>query len=240
MNNQLENILTRSAKEELEKHLSEEKDIILNDAYKNASSSETQVQEISLRDILDAKDRKRNKDFQLKNSTYKRKRITALITMSGVLYTIIGFLLYLYQNVKFDIADNLGLIVASIGILITFMAFFFNQMYLLKGKRSFEDKINNKYLSESDFSIVERWTVIEKLTRELIEKESNETPKSFNQILSYLKNDKVFSEQEQLELTKLLSLRNNILHENINISNSKRKEYIEMADNLINKLEKEK
>ena len=164
--------------------------------------------------------------------------MTTLLAMSGVFYTIIGFLFYLYQNSKFDLENNLGLIIAVIGILVTFMAFFYSQMYLLKSKIDYELNDNEKYSTDSEFSIVERWAIIEKLLRDLIEKESNEKPKSFNQILSYLDKNKSFSDKEKLELRELLRLRNNILHESTSIPNSKIKEYVELADELINKLEK--
>lgn len=239
MNNKFENILTKSAKEELEKYLTEEKERILREASERASSLDFNVQEIALRDILEAIGQKEYKKTQIKKSDYRRKRMTMLLAMSGVLYSLIGILMYLYQNSKFDIKDDLGLILAAVGILVTFMAFFYNQLYMLKGKRDIERGEKDSYSSESDFSIVERWTVIEKLTRDIIEKESNEKPKSFNQILDYLRNDKSFSEKDHLELRELLMLRNKILHESINISNSKRKEYLNTADNLISKLEKE-
>ncbi|WP_218597755.1 hypothetical protein [Polaribacter sp. NJDZ03] len=239
MNNKFENILTKSAKEELEKYLIEEKERILSKAYEKASNVDDNVKEIALRDILEAKDQKEYLQKHINKSESKRKRIVRLLTMSGVLYSIIGILIYLYQNTKLDIRDNLGLIVTAVGILVTFMAFFYNQLYMLKEKNKIERGEINSYSTESDFSIVERWTVIEKLTREIIEKQSNEKPKSFNQILEYLKNNKSLTEKEHLELRELLILRNKILHESINISKTKRKEYLNLADNLIDKLEKQ-
>lgn len=89
-------------------------------------------------------------------------------------------------------------------------------------------------------SIVERWTTIESLTRSIIEKETNENPKSFNQIFDYLTTRNIFDESEFKDFRELLMMRNKILHESISLSDSKRKDLIITADRLIDRLEKEK
>lgn len=235
-----ENILTKSAKEELETYLAQEKERILNEAYQKATQTREDIEEISLRDILEATDKSRYEADRQKKSEYRRKRMSMMLALSGVMYALIGIIMYLYQNSKFDIQQDLGLLIAAVGILVTFMAFFYNQLNFLKSKRDYEKRNQSDYRSLTDFSIVERWSAIEKLTRQIIEKETSENPKSFNQILKYLDSRKMFTESEYHDFRNLLMTRNKILHESINMSDSKRNELIEVADKLIDKLEKEK
>lgn len=235
-----EYILTKSAKEELETYLAQEKERILNEAYQKASVTLENIEEISLRDILEATDKSRYEVDKLKKTEYRRKRMSMLLALSGVMYALVGILMYLYQNSKFDIQQDLGLLIAAVGILVTFMAFFYNQLSLIRSRRELVKRSQSDYSSLTDFSIVERWSAIEKLTRQIIEKETSENPKSFNQILKYLDSRKMFSESEYHDFRNLLMTRNKILHESINISDSKRKDLIELADQLIDKLEKEK
>lgn len=235
-----EQLLTKSAKEELENYLAQERERILQDAFQIASKNVSESQEISLRDILEATDKSKYEAQKKKNIDYRRKRMTMLLAMSGVLYALIGILFYLYQNTKFSIENDFGLIIAAVGILVTFMAFFFNQMYLLKAKRRDSDLERSSFSSLSDMSIVERWTTIESLTRSIIEKETNENPKSFSQIFDYLTTRNIFNESEFKDFRELLMMRNKILHESISLNDSKRKNLIITADRLIDRLEKEK
>lgn len=235
-----ENILTKSAKDELEAYLAQEKERVLSEAYQKASHMRENIEEISLRDILEATDKSKYEVEELKKNEFRRKRMSMLLTLSGVMYTLIGVLIYLYQNLKFDIQQDLGLLIAAVGVFVTFMAFFYNQLSLLRTRRESVKRRESDYSSVTDFSIVERWSAIEKLTRQIIERETSENPKSFNQILKYLDSRKLFSESEYRDFRHLLMTRNKILHESTNLSDSKKKELIELADQLIDKLEKEK
>ena len=71
--NKKENILTKSAKEELETYLAQEKERILNEAYQKATQTREDIEEISLRDILEATDRTRYEADRQKKSEYRRK-----------------------------------------------------------------------------------------------------------------------------------------------------------------------
>lgn len=235
-----EQLLTKSAKEELESYLAQERERILDDAFHIASKNVGESQEISLRDILEATDKSKYEAQKKKNIEYRRKRMSMLLAMSGVLYALIGILFYLYQNTKFSVENDFGLIIAAVGILVTFMAFFYNQLYLLKSRRTESDIERNNFSSLSDMSIVERWTTIESLTRNIIEKETNENPKSFNQIFDYLTTRNIFNESEFKDFRELLMMRNKISHESISLSDTKRKDLIITADRLIDRLEKEK
>jgi CRISPR/Cas system CMR-associated protein Cmr5 small subunit len=239
MNNK-EKILTKSAKDELETFLANERERILNEAYEKALRSNNNVEEISLRDILEATDNSRYEGEKIKILEYRRKRMSMMLALSGVMYALIGILFYIYQNSKFDIEKDFGLLIAAMGILVTFLAFFYNQLGILRLKRESVQRESSEFSSSSDYLIVERWSVIEKLTRQIIEKETSEIPKSFSQILNYLDSRKMFSESEYKDFRYLLTTRNNILHESAKLSDSKRKELIETADKLIDKLEKEK
>jgi hypothetical protein len=93
---------------------------------------------------------------------------------------------------------------------------------------------------KSNISIVERWTTIESITRQIIEKETKESPQSFNQIINYLNSKNLFSVSEYKNFEELSMARNQIIHASASLSESQSKDLINIADNLIDKLEKTK
>ena len=58
-----------------------------------------------------------------------------------------------------------------------------------------------------------------------------------NQVIRYLTENFTASEKEYMTIRELLQARNRILHEGYNLSDTEKKQYIEIADNLIDKLE---
>ena len=87
------NKLTEAAREALDNSIEEFKDIILEMAYKNASI-ENSNSEISLQDILKAKQR-----ILLSNNTfiyreYRKRRLALLITIAGFVYALGGIFIY--------------------------------------------------------------------------------------------------------------------------------------------------
>src|SRR5690606_7229226 len=110
------------------------------------------------------------------------KRLVLMLSMSGSLYAVLGIVFYLYQNNNFDIKNDLGLIVALLGILITIVSFYYNLL------------INNKVINQKDqtkliyneFEVVRRWQTIEKMASALMEKDGNTLEKSNS--ISYLLN----------------------------------------------------
>lgn len=233
--------LTPSAKEVLDELIEGYRDSLIEKAYALASERDTANREISLRDILEAqqpieKSIKTRKDYL----EYKRRRWTILISFSGAIYATAGLLLYLYQNKKFSIETDLGLIIAVIGIMITVLTFLYGQLFSMRQQSSKSISIKNNYTNIDNYDIVKRWQLIEQLTTSIMKSNNigDSKTNTVNQVIRYLTENFTSSEKEYMAIRELLQARNKILHEGYNLSDAEKRQYIEVADSLIDKLEK--
>jgi len=233
--------LTPSAKDALSELTLTYRNSVVEKAYRIAQEKNTANKEISLRDILEAqqpfeKSIRSQGDYQ----NYKRKRSTLLISFSGVIYASGGLLLYLYQNKKFSIDTDLGLIIAIIGITITAVFFLYGQLSSIRYLSS-KKMLNEKdYSNVDNFEIVKRWQIIEQLTTSIMTSNNigDSKSNSVNQVIRYLTENFTNSNEEYLSIRELLQVRNKILHEGYSLTGSENQRYIQIADNLIDKLEK--
>lgn len=233
--------LTPSAKEAINELTEGYRDSLIEKAYIIAKERDTANKEISLRDILEAQqpiERTIKKETDYRD--YKRKRWTILISFSGAVYAIGGLLLYLYQNKKFSIETDLGLVIAIIGVMITVLAFLYGQLFSMRQYYSKKNLIEKDFSNIDNYDIVKRWQIIEKLTTSIMKSNniSDSKSNSVNQVIRYLTENFSSSEKEYMTIRELLQARNKILHEGYNLSDAEKRQYIEIADNLIDKLEK--
>jgi hypothetical protein len=231
--------LTPSAKEALSDTMIELQEMLLNKANSIAQKGQTAGKEISLRDILEAKDNLFKAKIEKEKSDYRRKRLMTLISLTGALYSIVGIFVYLYQNQNFAIEKNLGLIIAFTGIVTIFIGFAYTQLLSRRQEEKQKDIDSDFKTSDNDFEIIKRWQIIEKLGSNLMRQKGysvNES-KSIHDILKFLsielKSDKLY-----MEMRELLSIRNKILHENYDLGRHEKQNYIDKADNIIELLEK--
>ena len=239
MDNRIYSKLTESAKTALDETVKEVADKIVEKAYKNASFNSTADKEISLRDIIEAKEDILYKKNEIRTVDSKKKRLTLMLSMTGAVYAVVGILLYLYQNKSFDMTKDLGLIVAALGILISIIAFYYTQLLT---KRKVELIKDNTVIERetSDFEIVRRWQVIEKLGTDLMLKEgfSDKRAKSINFIFDYL-SEKLSNTLNEVKLKKILLARNQIVHNGITMSKEEVEKILKTADEIIDELEKQ-
>lgn len=164
-----------------------------------------------------------------------------LISFSGAIYATAGILIYLFQNKKFSIQTDLGLIIAVVGILLTLVAFLYGQFLF---KRQFIPHISagNPYSNIDNYDIVKRWQIIEQLTIAIMKAKnvSDSKSNSVNQVIRYLIDNFTVSEKEFIAIRELLQTRNRILHEGYNLSDGEKRKFVEIANNLIDKLERAK
>ena len=232
------NKLTPAAKEALDELSQEYYNGLLEKAFKIAQRRQTVDREISLRDIIEAQDRELKGKSNIEGYQDRKKRWSTLISLSGATYAAAGITIYLWQNNKFNIEQDLGLIIAIVGILITLVGYFYAQI-LPKRMISIGNYKESEVAvtSDSDLDLVKRWQIIERLASEKL---SDKDKHSFRSILQYLSENYTSSDNEMMKLKQLLDLRNRILHESYGLSKHERTEYLEFADNLIDKLEKTK
>jgi hypothetical protein len=232
--------LTDSPKTALEETTREVTELIIDKAYQNAKQKNIADKEISLRDIIEAKEAILYKKLDLNKQESRKKRMMLLLSMTGAVYSVFGILFYLYQNKSFDTTKDLGLIIAALGILISIMAFYYSQ---LVSKRKVELIKDNSIIERdnSEFEIVRRWQTIEKIGSDLMLKEgiSDNRAKSFNFIISYL-SEKLSDNSKKNELRKLLMARNQVVHSGNTLTKFEIEEMIKIADGIIDELEKKK
>ena len=233
--------LTPSAKEALNELTEDFKNILIEKAYTIATERNTANREISLRDILEAQQPSQQTIEKQKYFDYRRKRWTMLISFSGAIYAIAGILLYLFQNKKFSIENDLGLVIAIIGVLLTLLAFLYGQLLSNRQYLSSQKSIN-QFTEIDSYDIVKRWQIIEQLTVSIMKEKniSDSKSNSVNQVIKYLTDNFTNSETEYLNIKQLLQSRNKILHEGYNLNDTEKKKYVEIADTLIEKLENAK
>lgn len=238
MDNTIYNKLTDSAKIALEETSNEVLEMILEKAYQNANLKNTADKEISLRDIIEAKEEILFKRKELSKLESRKKRMTLTLSMTGALYSIIGILFYLYQNKTFDTKKDLGLIIAALGILISIIAFYYSQLLSRRKVEMIKDN-NITEKDNSEFEIVRRWQTIEKLGTEIMLKDgiSDNKARSFNYILNYL-SENLLDKSKTYNLKKLLMARNQVVHTESNLTKSEIEEMIKAADEIIDELEK--
>lgn len=237
MDKNIYNKLTDSAKSTLEETVQEIADMLLEKAYQNATVKNTADREISLRDIIEAKEEILYKKNQIEKLGYKSKRLGMLMSMSGAAYAVFGIIFYLFQNMTFDSTKDLGLIIAALGILISIISFYF---VLLLTRRKMELIKDTTVIEKdnSEFEIVRRWQTIEKLGTELMLKEgiSDNRAKSFSFILSFL-SERLLSKPKIESLRKLLMIRNQVVHSDVKLTKVEIEEMIRAADEIIDELE---
>ncbi|MFD2904665.1 hypothetical protein [Sphingobacterium anhuiense] len=233
-----ENKLTPSAKEALKETMTELEDLMICKANSIAQIGQTADREISLRDILEAKESLFKAKLDRDKADDRRKKLMTITSLTGALYALIGIFIYLYQNQEFILEKNLGLIISFTGIVTVFVGFAYNQFINRRQEQIQIDKEVALKSYSNDFEIIKRWQIIEKLASALMSKKGytlNES-RSINDILKFLSLE-LKSDELYLETRELLSVRNRILHEGYELGKNEKQTYIDNANKIIELLE---
>lgn len=229
--------LTESARKALFETQEEFTEMIIDKAYQYAKQKNTADQEISLSDIIEAKEEILYKRLYSNKQESKKKRMMLMLSLTGAIYAVFGILFYLFQNMSFDITNDLGLLIAALGILISIVAFIYSQLLYRRKVESFGDNAIIKH-DNAEFEIVRRWQIIEKLGRDLMLQDgiSDDRAQSINSIIKYLSN-KLSDNSKTDQLRELLMTRNRIVHSGDTMSKAEIEKMITIADEIIDELE---
>lgn len=231
--------LTPSAKDAINELTEEFRKSLIERAFLIAEERETAEKEISLRDVLEAKQPAKSSPQKAEIFRFRKKRYAMLISFSGAIYAVAGIVIYMIQNKKFSIVNDLGLVIAIIGILITLLAYIYNQLLLNRYQTFTVIESKRANLEIDNFEIVKRWQIIEALARKLMTDNDKDesSSNSVGFLIRFLSHKVALNENEFLKIRELLQMRSRILHENYNPSNVERSNYISFANELINRLE---
>lgn len=239
MDNNIEKKLTTSAREAIEEISKEINSKILYEANKIAQIKDTAEKEISLSDVLEAKENMLSEKVNRDKSENRRRRMIYLIGISGVTYAMVGLFIYVFQNKEFDLSNDLGLIIAGLGITLSIFAIIYQQLLNKKLVSMTKSGVEIEFGGDN-YDIVKKWQVIEKLTRQLMMNKGYDENKSnsFNYLIKFL--DEFVSDNEMRNnLRRLLKSRNSILHEDYRLDKSERTELLKFSSEMIDLLESE-
>lgn len=233
----IQNKLTDAAKSALNQSVQEITELILEKAKQNACSHKTE-DEISLHDVLKAKQEILSNKHSENTKEYRKRRMYLMISMVGMVYAVFGIMFYIYQNNTYDITKDIGLIIAALGTMMAIIGFIYVQVTNTKN-REIIVRTNMADNNSFEFEIVRKWRTIEQLSTTLMLKEgiSNDRAKSINFIVEFLSRQ-LANTINILDLKELLIARNNIVHKGKTFSKSELEEKLLVADKIIIELEK--
>lgn len=211
MDSELFSKLTSSGKAGLRQVKEDFTDSVLETAYRIAVKHNTGDSEISLRDIMDAKNE------ILHNRTLSRYR--KLFTLSfffmsvGVVYLIIGYYSLYKGGLHFSLSDD-GSFISLLGIVTSILALIFIFMAFYKEASYFRTIKEEKIYSVNDIdTLLMQWQRIELLGKSIY----NENQDSVNESSPTIGNiHKIISERlpdaYKVKMRDILNLRNDFLH----------------------------
>ena len=236
MDSELYSKLTSSGKTGLRQVREDFADSVLETAYRMAVKHNTGDSEISLRDIMDAKNE------ILYNRTLSRYRklftISFFLMSVGVVYLVIGFYSLYKSGLHFSLSDDgsfislLGIVMSILSLLFTFMAFYKEASYFRSIK---EEKI---YSVNDIDTLLMQWQRIEMLGKSIY----NETPNSVDEGFPTIGNiHKIISErlpdEYKVKMRYILNLRNDFLHSGARHSSEEINKAISDANDIIDILD---
>ena len=205
----------------------EYKDMLLEKAIYD--SGELDVDNISTSDLIQL-------DIQVKTALSidqkdkKRKSLYKLISLTGILYMLIGlFILLIKELENYLFEDPLAMISIScalIGMMLSILPIFIRNIPKQK------NKINPEIL---EFKIINTWKELESIVYQLVPMEKH---RSFRTMLDYLENIHILDTHDLDVIKELLQMRNEIVHGHNNITIDKAKIILKESNNSINKLKK--
>ena len=179
--------MTNSAKYALDDILHEYRENLLEEAYMYSSSDKHGNKEISLKDIYYAKDRIERSLINNQPQQNKKKRFYYILALSGIMYSMIGAIIFIIQNSVFDIQKDLGIILSVVGLFITIYSYILYKLKDQSENNQYKELYLLRHHHVDDFLVVKLWAQIEKLGLQLMSIDNYEAERrNITSIISYL------------------------------------------------------
>lgn len=233
MDGELYSKLTSSGKAGLRQVRENFTDSVLERAYRIAVKHNTGDSEISLRDIMDAKN-----EILYNRSLYRYRRlftISFFLLTVGVVYLVIGYYsLYFKEGLRFDLSDDgflislLGIVASVIALLFTFLAFYKEASF----SRFIKDE---KIFSVNDIdTLLMQWQRIEMLGRNIYNESENVEDGDTPTIgIIHKKIAERLPDEYKVKMRDILNLRNDYLHRGARHSSEEINKAISDANEII-------
>ena len=208
-----ESKLTPAAREALEEFTRNYRDQILRSANQVAGKLTGEVREISVRDIFEAISIIETKGFPARSR--QRSRLSFTLTLTGLLYSLVGFGFYIYTR-STSTFQNIGILLIVGGIACILAGLYFNIYYRDRSSTMLQSKSNDDddRTKELEFIFLDLWQLIELETRNLASqilgesKAKSPSPRLVDELIT----SKILSYNDSMIIRNLLNLRNNIVH----------------------------
>ncbi len=239
MDSELYSKVTSSGKAGLRQVREDFTDSVLETAYRIAVKHNTGDSEISLRDVMDAKNEIL---YNRSLSRYRRLFTISFFLMSvGIVYLVIGYYLLYKEKLHFALFDDgnlitlLGIVTSIMALLFTFLAFYKEASYFRSIK---EEKIYS--INDID-TLLMQWQRIEMLGKSIYNESQNSIDEGFPTIGNI---HKIILErlpdEYKVKMRDILNLRNDFLHSGARHSSEEINKAISDANEIIELLDSQK
>ncbi len=236
MNKNLFKLLTPGAQHLLKEMMDEYNNLLLEKAEKIAMGSDTQVSEISMRDLIEAKGKLSLENVDPEIKRWNRHRI--LFSFIGLSYVILGIVMYFAINWG-SLFHNFNVQSLSLIIVVVIGLFFLCMVPILDLRMEKILKRNERFVTINySFEIINIWNRIEQKGKELMKARdaSSDNNSSFMSIYDFLTHE--LNSKEYIDaIFKIFSTRNKIVHDNMIIDKNEYNNYLDLSQRIISELD---
>lgn len=235
MNKNLFKLLTPGAQHLLKEMLDDYNNLLLDKAYKIARENDTNVSEISIRDLIDAKGELSLEKEDPKIKRWNRRRF--MLSLMGISYIFFGIAMFFTLIPRFFFHIN----VQSIAPIIVILAglFFLCVVLILDLKMVKILKRDERFATINySFEIINVWNKIEQKGKELMDARgmSTNNTSSFMSIYEFLTHE--LNSKEFIDaINKIFTTRNKIVHDDMMINKDDYKYYLDLSQHIITELD---
>ena len=240
----IENRLTPAARQALAELVDNYRTQVLFGALRSAGSYAREVEEISVRDVLASLERveavQRGERRPITDQLY------GAAMFGGLLYAVLGFGYFLAQRtqVPLDPAQTIGLVTGIAGTLVALTIYYYRrqraQERALRQHVIRREPFGARSVQESDGSIllVPAWREIELAIRAFVASKYGESTarRPISMLIAQVEDSQVLSSEDRGRLMRLLSLRNEVLHEGTVLDARQLRDALQDAERILTKL----
>ena len=235
MNNNVPDLpLTDAARQALDSLTDEFRQRILEEADTRALRIGGVTPEISIRDIMESAD----KVASARTSTRAQKNelFMQVYSMMGIILAAAGIILLIKGKlqISMDSPQQIALIITIMGVIFALSPIFFRRLLkLMAASRSARESSP----VDATAVFISRWQTIEMLLRKHLERQGHSAAREpFSVVVSTLQERGLLSDIDTALLKRLLSLRNQVVHESVFADNRMLENAIEVSGKLIESL----
>lgn len=169
--------------------------------------------------------------------TQQKNRMLSMVSLLGVTYAILGLMLLLWSEfqdaMRYNTTMMMAVVLIFIGLFVVLFSLLFKSMVRMRPQN-----YRGPRHTVSSYEVVNKWKEIEALIHQLTPEEN---VLSLASMLSNLKETKIISDKDIETINRLLSIRNQVVHEQdkiINLSQSELRSIFIEANKIISKMKK--